>query len=662
MSEWQLIHSLTLAATTRSSRSLPAAAGRLRGISPIANEVRTAPGGPAGQKLDRQARGVQPIHDEASPTTPARTSSVSLVAAAESGYPEAVYYGLAHDGVNRFLRSTTPMHTPRPHVLPSPSLTGESFAFRRLCWLMLSLAALGVAALAPGAELAPASAETAAPAYPGLRGAEAVLREPAPSAAPVDDDTKAITDFVASARDLRRAQASLAPEQAAERWQVLFDQGRKLNLGYGRVVGPEALPPVLLASLPGPGAWPALVPKKPAADEAKSGGAGDILSLFAGRRPSTNASQLAQGRNLLAFVLLQRFDEAEAAVVDDAGLLQKVQTLRRLTESPPFVGQLASRLNATGYSSNRIEVPDLVPQIGPERTRAVAQRLLQASKIKTITVAGRETLQTFREVALARIDELPRAPWDLCIGPDGSALYDALWGRFGQQSAAASTSEQMRSAPEGLQHFAQATGWRILDALRTGQAGEALPFLVRLSQVVPTLSEYDENPIRDLSGYGVDPSTAFEVLYAGAKQTSSPTLVAALLTVAPQVHRTDDALALLAQLSPQATPLDRLRFQELELRLRLAQNELEPALHIVREVLNAPFPKTDASAAAAEIPSYPVYGSSDSPAAVYLNMAGHAIELGLALPRADLIAAGVQALETAAKALPPSAQGSDRVA
>jgi len=38
VSEWQLIHSLTLAATTRSSRSSPAAAGQLRGIGPTANE------------------------------------------------------------------------------------------------------------------------------------------------------------------------------------------------------------------------------------------------------------------------------------------------------------------------------------------------------------------------------------------------------------------------------------------------------------------------------------------------------------------------------------------------------------------------------------------------------------------------------------------------
>ena len=554
------------------------------------------------------------------------------------------------------------MNTPRPRVLPSSSLIRESFAFRRLCWLTLSLAALGMAALAPGAETAPASAATAAPAYPGLRGAEAVLREPAPAAAPVDDETRAIVEFVAVARDLRRTQASLSPEQAAERWQALFDQGRDLNLDYRTVIGPDALPLVLLASLPRPEVWPALVPKKTAGEEAKPDGAGDFLSLLTGRRHPTSASQLAQGNDVLAFVLLQRFDEAEAAAKDDAELLAKVRTLRRLTESPPFVDQLESRLKATGYSSTSIEVPDLAPQIGPERTRAVAQQLLLAPKIQTISVAGRETLQTFREVALAKIDELPRAPWELCISPDGGKLYDALWGRFGQQSAAASSPEKMRSASEGLQHFAQATGWRILESFRNGQTGEALPLLVRLSQVGTILSEYDENPIRDLPGHGIDPATAFEVLYAGAKQTSSSTLVGALLAVAPLVHRTDDALALLAQLSPQATPLDRLRFQELELRLRLAQNDLEPALRIVREVLDAPLPKANAPAPAAGIPSYPVYGASDSAAAVYLNMAGHAIDLGLALSRADLTAAGVQALQKAATALPPSARGNDEIA
>jgi tetratricopeptide (TPR) repeat protein len=554
------------------------------------------------------------------------------------------------------------MHFTPSHVVKIPGFVSGSFAFHRLWWLTISLAALSMAALSPGSEPVPASAAAAAPAYSGLRGAEAVLRELAPSDAPVDDSTTAITDFVASARELRHAQASLAPAQAVERWQALFDQGRQLNLDYRSGIGPEALPLILLAALPRPEAWPALVPKPAVENEAKPAESGDLLSLFIGRRPPNNDNRLMQGRNLLAFVLLQRFDEAAAAVKDNAELTQKVQALRRLTEPPPFVDQLAQKLNATGFSASRIEVPDLAPQIGPERIRTVAHQLLFAPKIQMISVVGQETLQRFREVALTEIDQLPRAPWELCIGPDGSALYDALWNRFGQPATTPSTPEKSRLAFEGLRYFGQATGWRILETLRTGKTGEALPLLVRLSQVLPLVPEYEENPLRDLPGYGVDPSTAFELLYAGAKQTSSPAIVGALLMIAPQVHRTDDALALLAQLSPQATPLGRLRFQELELTLRLAQNDLEPALRIVSEVLTAPFPKADPADAPSEIPSYPAYGLSDSSAAVYLKMAGHAIDLGLALPRADLIAAGVQALETAAKTLPPSARGSDQIA
>lgn len=249
-----------------------------------------------------------------------------------------------------------------------------------------------------------------------FKGAEAILAAiatPAPAAPPAVDARPTKQEIAAfAARADRDAAGWLA---LAARWQ-----GERMGID-------AAASSELIAALPGPAAWPAVI----AGLRAQADGAGD----------GEKARRRAAGWRLLAALLAgDRAQQAAAvaAVPADEGdqwtLRQAREALLDEEDDPEALvrtveAQIALAAQAGAQSRLDLTLPDLVSLVGEERAAALLRSAF-AVPFDEMKVHGTRTRALAARLAQAMVADLKSAPWDLCAGPAALELFPALEARF----------------------------------------------------------------------------------------------------------------------------------------------------------------------------------------------------------------------------------------
>jgi tetratricopeptide (TPR) repeat protein len=251
------------------------------------------------------------------------------------------------------------------------------------------------------------------PAAAELMAADELLRRLDAEAA----ETKTLSPAAALQEDLRRFQAAgaMEPKQAATSWLSLYERARPL----GQI-------PSVMASLPGPAAWPFLR-EGAAARAAESPEDARALAL-------QMLAELLEGNRQAALATLSRFErlaegrpaaEREKMLSDAAAMRAELARLYGTPEeiAASFVASLDR------HEGREASLPDLVGLVGAEKAEAILRGVL-ARKVAFYVPEGGDTRSLARRLALEQVASLRQPQWGLVDGPQAAALYEVLTKHF----------------------------------------------------------------------------------------------------------------------------------------------------------------------------------------------------------------------------------------
>lgn len=309
-----------------------------------------------------------------------------------------------------------------------------------------------------------------ASAAEALRGAAAILDEvaaksgalarqpgaPSPGAQLRGD----MTNFAARA-------ATLAPAAAAQEWLALADRFAKLSPQIQfRSEDESAAPPRypdLLAALPPPAAWGALVKAiaaRPAPVALKDvhefglrmlGAAlgGDHAALAAQVAAFDALAVNAQPRESQRMVQASRMiHDVLLALSDDA------RTILAGVER-----QIADAEGEPTYGQHTINLPDLVGLLGEADATPLLERAIQ-SKAGVISIRGTATAALAGRLALKLVGELSVPRWELVNSPDAVELYEALDKKFADAKPARANPAQPSRPTTSTASTNSAISWK----------------------------------------------------------------------------------------------------------------------------------------------------------------------------------------------------------
>ena len=246
-------------------------------------------------------------------------------------------------------------------------------------------------------------------------------------------DEKLLSDI----RQYREQAATLAPDQAAERWFQLYDRAASLDeSGFdgdfasldhaiGDMVGVRSS----LAALPPPAAWR------------------DFRRLATQRAAEDPDERATLGLKFLGELL----DGDRAAATGTLGALEKAgadtelvvgthSLLARLYgDEETRVGAFQQELRAANRAS-QIRIPDLHPMVGEQRAAALLTEAMASPGFLRIE-GGTVTRALARRIALANLERMKRPQWDLAADIDGAPLYEALVAKFSAASPQSSDTD-----------------------------------------------------------------------------------------------------------------------------------------------------------------------------------------------------------------------------
>ena len=274
-------------------------------------------------------------------------------------------------------------------------------------------------------------------------GADAILRQAAEgSNQPKSKEEKPspTSQLREDLKAFKQQSASLAPAEAAKQWLALVDRLLQLNetpANYGQQGGMShpIQPEELVEALPPPSSWPELgkaIEARPAGEGAQSLQklglrllAHTLLSDTTKRREDIAALEAlaAKAKTRQAYFYNSLFEELSSslmATMDNPDAV--LQALDR---------KLAAQQSGEGYRyQSSLQVPDLVPLVGPEKAEAFLRRALVKSTAQISIDAGTATDKLAQKLALELVKELKTPQWSLVNSLESVDLYEAMDKRF----------------------------------------------------------------------------------------------------------------------------------------------------------------------------------------------------------------------------------------
>jgi tetratricopeptide (TPR) repeat protein len=275
------------------------------------------------------------------------------------------------------------------------------------------------------------------------QGADAVLRQAAESVnqpKSTDEKPSPTTQLRADLKAFKQQSASLAPAEVVKQWLVLVDRMLQLeetpaNYGQRGTLSRPIQPDELVEALPPPACWAELakaVEARPAGEGAQAlQGLGlrllahSLLGDTTKRREDIAALEAlaAKAKTRQAYFYNSLFEELSSslmAAMDNPDVV--LQTLDR---------KLAAEQSEEGYRyQSNLQVPDLVPLVGPEKAEAFLRRALVKSTAQLNIDAGTATDKLAQKLALELVNELKTPQWSLVNSLESVDLYEAMEKRF----------------------------------------------------------------------------------------------------------------------------------------------------------------------------------------------------------------------------------------
>ena len=309
-----------------------------------------------------------------------------------------------------------------------------SITIRRRIGASVALCVAGLWAWTTTAEATPAT---------NYQGADAVLRQAAESSNQPKSKEEKPTPAAQLRVDLKafeQQSAGLTPTEAAKQWLALADRLLQLeetpaNYGQRSGMAKPLQPEELVEALPPPASWAELakaIEARPAGEGAQAlQGLGlrllahTLLGDTTKRREDIAALEAlaAKAKTRQAYFYNSLFEELSnslMAAMDNPDVV--LQTLDR---------KLAAQQSEEGYRyQSSLQVPDLVPLVGPEKAEAFLRRALVKSTAQLNIEAGTATGKLAQKLALELISELKTPQWSLVNSLESVDLYEAMEKRF----------------------------------------------------------------------------------------------------------------------------------------------------------------------------------------------------------------------------------------
>jgi tetratricopeptide (TPR) repeat protein len=282
----------------------------------------------------------------------------------------------------------------------------------------------------------------AAPAT-NYQGAGAVLRQAAESVNQIksaDEKSSPAAQWRADLKAFKQQSASLAPTEAAKQWLAMVDRLLQLeetpaNFDQQDMMSHPIQPDELVEALPPPASWAELakaIEARPAGEGARAlQGLGlrllahTLLGDTTRRREDIAALEAlaAKAKTRQAYFYNSLFEELSSSLM--AAMDNPDAVLQALDR------KLAAQQSEEGdrYQSS-LQVPDLVPLVGPEKAEAFLRRALVKSKAQLNIDAGTATDKLAQKLALELVSELKTPQWSLVNSLESVDLYEAMEKRF----------------------------------------------------------------------------------------------------------------------------------------------------------------------------------------------------------------------------------------
>ena len=216
--------------------------------------------------------------------------------------------------------------------------------------------------------------------------------------------------------------AKLSPDQAAHAWLALVRRASELD-GKARTRG-SRLALETLKVLPSPDSWP-LISQNLA--EAGSSKRADTLRLL---------FDVLQGNDSSARDRLKTYPKDDPIRLPLAIRMRDADAIEEAVK----VAADAIRLKppATMRSGPTMELPNLVPLLGPERAERVISYVLFTAKAELVGPrwswrdrgSDQSTRNLARKIAIAHVDRLAWPQWTLATGPEGGDSFLRMKRRF----------------------------------------------------------------------------------------------------------------------------------------------------------------------------------------------------------------------------------------
>ena len=308
-----------------------------------------------------------------------------------------------------------------------------SIKIRRRVGASVALCLTGLWAWTTTAEAAPAT---------NYQGADAILRQAAESSnQPKSKEEKSspTAQLRADLKAFKQQSASLAPTEAAKQWLALADRLLQLEEtpAYDQrgMISHSIQPDELVEALPPPASWAELAK----AIEARPAGEGAQVLQGLGLRllAHTLLGDTAKRReDIAALEALAAKAKTRQAYFYNSLFEELSSSLMAAMDNPDAVLQALDRKLAAQQSEegdryqSSLQIPDLVPLVGPEKAETFLRRALVKSKVQLNIDAGTATDKLAQKLALELISKLKTPQWSLVNSLESVNLYEAMEKRF----------------------------------------------------------------------------------------------------------------------------------------------------------------------------------------------------------------------------------------
>ncbi len=242
------------------------------------------------------------------------------------------------------------------------------------------------------------------------------------------------------------ASAKLAPEEAANQWLALMDRFAKLTreelqeTSAAGVGNEERMSfQTLIAALPAPAAWDALVKQTEAmpASEDAVGFRATLLKLTT--HWLTHDSAAAEKDHAALDALLAKTKGSARDYAHQQSLSLSAALLHGSDDGEAFLKWLNAMLDESAkkkssrFSGNNVvqlEVPDLVSLVGAKKTEDFLRRALATKGVEIEAKEGDATRKLAQKLALEMVRDLKLPQWSLAESLDATELFEAMTKKF----------------------------------------------------------------------------------------------------------------------------------------------------------------------------------------------------------------------------------------